>query len=421
MKSKPRKLQVLQAGKRVEDVRFVEKVVVKSGAQLSIFPSLITSRYFAIPLAREVLARGFKHSGDLVFLKTPVTWGEIYRVFVEAARLRSPEAATATALGQNNPPDSIANRKFSFLSITSKMGCYSFNLLAGPDMGSCPAAAFGFMFTPEAEQLKARKAMANPRPIDELNFICSACYALKGQYGTPNVAFSQTLRHEYAQMLLREGSFVDRMVQSIQHRSKLQRAARSKAQAHLRWAVPHPDYFRIHDAGDLDTPQYTEAWFEVCRQLPHIHFWAPTRMLEMRKGSSTVIAKGIPHNLALRPSALHLGEAAPPVQNPSTAAATLYGTVYPGLSAGSGALPDTSKAPGWSCPATLHWSVGGGKPLEPKERSELPREQRSYSCGLAHGPHSPFFGGKSSDETPQGAGCRVCWRHKELPIYYTEH
>jgi hypothetical protein len=84
---------------------------------------------------------------------------------------------------------------FSLLTDTSKMGCLSFNLPAGPRhmLGTCPAARLGFMYQTATEIKKAQASLRDKsQEIDPVSFICNGCYAMKNNYGNPsNIAIMQ--------------------------------------------------------------------------------------------------------------------------------------------------------------------------------------------------------------------------------------
>lgn len=349
------------------------------------------------------------------------------------------------------------------LTLTTKMGCYSFNLPAGPAEhgGTCPASGLGFMFSsPERQAAQQRHLpVAYPRSVGEGNFICNGCYALKGSYGSPNVMLGQEFKRQLVEIWLKAGSFeriMTDMIKWAQQKSNRQYDNAEKARAQLlemlpgyvedmrpEMFIPHPNFFRIHDAGDMYSTRYAKAWMQVIERFKgDIQFWAPTRMWAL--GKMPWMAGGIPENLTLRPSALHFGDEAPPVKNPGTSRATLYGLPVPGMSAGSGA--GKRNAPGtWFCPAMEPQHLGGGlfegkvgkatgarkakkeaaaRAQETGQEEELVYEgstKRGYTCAAAHGPNSPIYGGDNPDETPEGYGCRACWLHRELDVFYGEH
>jgi hypothetical protein len=128
-------------------------------------------------------------------------------------------------------------------------------------------------------------------------------------------------------------------------------------------------YFRVHDSGDMFSVAYTECWLDVCRQLPAVRFWIPTRAWQQPAGPLPVFDPllGALHklaslpNVAVRPSALNFGDHAP---------------IVAGLHAGSTAdMPDLYRAR--QCPAPT----------------------QGNQCG----------------------SCRTCWEEKTVPISYSRH
>ena len=129
------------------------------------------------------------------------------------------------------------------------------------------------------------------------------------------------------------------------------------------------DYFRVHDSGDMFNVAYAQCWLEVCRRLPDVRFWIPTRAWQQPAGLLPVfdplmgvlrLLANLP-NVTVRPSALNFGDYAPQVN---------------GLHAGSTAeMPDVFRAR--QCPA---YEQGG-------------------NCG----------------------DCRACWDAKDTPIAYCRH
>jgi hypothetical protein len=109
-------------------------------------------------------------------------------------------------------------------------------------------------------------------------------------------------------------------------------------------------YFRGHDSGDFFSPAYVRAWIRICRALPDVRFWFPTRtwrVLGMRNLSDATRSSwalalselaGLP-NVRLRPSALFFNAPAPRVA---------------GFSAGT-----TARDEGFTCPAVQQGNVCG--------------------------------------------------------------
>jgi hypothetical protein len=129
------------------------------------------------------------------------------------------------------------------------------------------------------------------------------------------------------------------------------------------------EYFRVHDSGDMFSVAYARCWLEVCRALPSVKFWIPTRAWQQPSGPLPVydpllnILRALASlpNVTVRPSAINFGDHAPEVA---------------GLHAGStAAMPDVFRAR--QCPA---YEQGG-----------------------------------------QCRECRACWQAKDMPISYCKH
>jgi hypothetical protein len=127
-------------------------------------------------------------------------------------------------------------------------------------------------------------------------------------------------------------------------------------------------YFRVHDSGDTFSTAYAECWLEVCRRLPAIRFWIPTRAWQQPSGALPVFdpllaalrqLASLP-NVTVRPSALNFGDLPP---------------IVAGLHADSTA--DVKAAGIRQCPAP----------------------QQGGQCGP----------------------CRLCWTAKGVPVSYARH
>lgn len=89
-------------------------------------------------------------------------------------------------------------------------------------------------------------------------------------------------------------------------------------------------FFRVHDSGDLFSPEYTRLWIRICRNCPDVHFWFPTR--SWRAPWIDVIRElAAIANVTVRPSALRFDDPAPEID---------------GLHAGS-----TAARSGYTCPS----------------------------------------------------------------------
>ena len=183
--------------------------------------------------------------------------------------------------------------------------------------------------------------------------ICDSCYAAKGCYQYPSTRKAQDVRFRWTVESMRtpagRESWIAGMVLAI---------GSTKAK-----------YFRVHDSGDMFNVAYAQCWLEVCRMLPNVRFWIPTRAWQAPKSILPVFdpllnvlrqLAQLP-NVTVRPSALDFGDYAPEVE---------------GLHAGStAAMPDVFRAR--QCPA---FAQGG-------------------HCGE----------------------CRTCWDAKDVPVSYSKH
>jgi hypothetical protein len=118
--------------------------------------------------------------------------------------------------------------------------------------------------------------------------VCFYCYARRGRYGYPAVKNAMQKRFS--------GIFHPRWVEAI---STL-----------IRWSGDR--YFRWHDSGDLQGSVHLRNIIAVCRNLPDVKFWLPTREYQTveayRKSGSE-----IPPSLCIRYSA-HFVDAPPPLR-----------------------------------------------------------------------------------------------------------
>lgn len=124
--------------------------------------------------------------------------------------------------------------------------------------------------------------------------VCWGCYALKSNYQYPSV----TAAHDKREKSLSNLSWVDSMILMIQ---------KSKT-----------DFFRWHDAGDLQHLQHLLNIVKIAEQLPGVNFWLPTRekglILEYLK-----IFGSFPDNLCIRVSAAMIdGQPLAAFENTST-------------------------------------------------------------------------------------------------------
>jgi hypothetical protein len=304
-----------------------------------------------------------------------MTYGDIRRAMRQAKTQTISEAAAE---------DAVFLMQVGLLTNTSKMGCFSWNLPAGPEAhgGTCPGAQLAFYLDPEGKDKSDAIAIAIERSkshaAEQLRaevpdakeavqrFICNGCYAMKNCYGTPSMVTIMEWRRAWLMgWAMPRRMFVPTMVgiirmSQIASKKKMRRAG---SDPFALAEATHPDYFRIHDAGDMINEEYLDSWIEICERMPAINFWAPTRIWahgQMAVVLEDRIRRGkIPKNLALRPSGLFFDSPAPQI---------------PGVSGGSssnvvsfrvdrGKIKTSIKGAvgeSWVCPAYLPTTIGGG-------------------------------------------------------------
>ena len=108
--------------------------------------------------------------------------------------------------------------------------------------------------------------------------VCHYCYALRGRYAFPKVQAAMERRIES----LADPRWVDAITTLI-HRS---------GDRHFRW----------HDSGDLQSLEHLEKIVAVCKNLPRVKFWLPTREYQTVEAYRRTGGR-IPSNLCIRLSA----------------------------------------------------------------------------------------------------------------------
>jgi hypothetical protein len=201
----------------------------------------------------------------------------------------------------------FADKSTALLTFTSDMACYSFSLPAGPN-GACPLSVTGE------------------------GTICGSCYAMINRYNMPNVLDAQYLRFAWVKDCLArwesggKKDFVDRMTQAI-------------SEAGSKGGTP---YFRWFDSGDFFHPLLIEGCHEVCKALPLISFWFPTRVWFKGTSDSWAVPlrklANLP-NVVVRPSAISFDDPPPRVK---------------GLGAGTTAISTEDGVFGQLCPKTVN-------------------------------------------------------------------
>ena len=112
--------------------------------------------------------------------------------------------------------------------------------------------------------------------------VCASCYALKGNY----TRYKAIKAAQYVRLKsLQDSRWIEAMIAQVKR----------------------SEYFRWHDAGDLQSMQHLENIFEVCRLTPETQHWMPTREAQFLKDLNP---DTIPSNLIIRMSS-HMIDQAP--------------------------------------------------------------------------------------------------------------
>ncbi len=118
--------------------------------------------------------------------------------------------------------------------------------------------------------------------------VCHYCYAMRGRYVFRKVQAAMQRRIES----LSDPRWVEAITTLI-HRSG-------------------DRYFRWHDSGDLQSIEHLEKIAQVCKNLPQVKFWLPTREYQTVEAYRRT-GGPIPPNLCIRYSA-HLVDGQPPLE-----------------------------------------------------------------------------------------------------------
>jgi len=335
----------------------------------------------------------------------PVLWRDMDNIAYEARKDRKGASENAfikkylADSGELHKPTSVIVRNCALLTRTTKMGCYSWNLPAGPPRfgGCCPGSAIGF----DAERMELEKGAldslkilsgirrlrvaAAKEYVDSLpmapgeakeRFICNGCYALKGSYGNPSIILVMQWRKMWTDYAVKTGTFIPVMKAAIRMAQDVSRRARSRTSDPNKLAViPHPDFFRIHDSGDFFSREYLGMWLEIVRSMKDIHFWAPTRIWTSSSGArllEEVVRKGkFPKNLAIRPSGIFFDAPEPSVAGMS--GGTSSNTISFDIKKGKIQVQISDTGPEtWACPAYLPSVIGGGARAKIQGKRETP-------------------------------------------------
>jgi hypothetical protein len=138
--------------------------------------------------------------------------------------------------------------------------------------------------------IPAEKCKVGSKLRKKKNSVCSDCYALKGQYQFPNVKEAQEKRLK----CIDKEYWVMAMAKVILAKQKNAR----KTDA---------DYFRWHDAGDIQSVDHLKKIIEVVKLTPSVEHWLPTREVGM---VLNFLDEGntVPDNMIIRISAMFIGQ-----------------------------------------------------------------------------------------------------------------
>ena len=119
--------------------------------------------------------------------------------------------------------------------------------------------------------------------------VCSKCYAFRSNYLYPVVKQSHQRRLE----ALDHPQWIEAMTLLIGH-----------------YSDKNDPYFRIHDAGDIQSKEHLKMWIQVARNLPWVKFWMPSKESLWVKQVSKEVSDW-PVNLVVRLSAPMIGQKPP--------------------------------------------------------------------------------------------------------------
>lgn len=291
----------------------------------------------------------------------------------------------------------FAVNKAALFTNTSKMPGPSFAIPAGPPNfgGTCPAAALGENYARSVKILEERTGIEiKTRSLPVLgdsdsglgamtpgvlksydgdpSFVCRSCYALNGNYNYPSKQVNDMMHLAWIRHELAQGGperLGTALAYAIQH-------------VNITRKEGFQPYFRIHDAGDFDTPEYLQAWVHCASLMKHMRFWAPTRQWVFPKWvkllrSAMVAVREAGGWLVIRPSVLDIGDEIPALD---------------GLPAGSGvSAPDPCA---FQCPVY-------NKLIPTVLPDGTPAMTEAVSCIEAN--------------------CTMCWDQPSIPVSYGAH
>lgn len=291
-----------------------------------------------------------------------------------------------------------------FFSVNAKMASISFGISAGPDSvdGSCPSSAL-----PNSYREHYALGDVSQEPMDKESQICRKCYANKGNFMYELQQTLQAARFRWIQESLPVGASHGDLADDLEAAVRTASANTKKRDADKE----SPLFVRIHDSGDLFDLRYWRAWKSVCERLPDISFWCPTRMW-MLPAYTKEFQKGVPENLALRPSAYHFNEKAPMIDGLSAGSTSNYWETKKGglqIDALLSGIAD------WPCPAYVEGGTSCRGALERVGKVWSGHNRRALDRLIGS------MDEKERDLTDNCKDCRVCWLRTDMRVSYTAH
>ena len=219
--------------------------------------------------------------------------------------------------------------------------------------------------------------------------VCFGCYALdRGSYAWEVVKNALQRRFNKIEKACKDGqaAYREKFITAFSDLLNLKLATYKKRKAEGKPIRHHSNYFRWHDAGDIQSVSHLELIAEVCRRTPGVKHWIPTREYQTVK---TWLKAGnvIPTNLVIRLSSHYINKDPVSVGFLIGAGCTISGVHT------DHRFPDTMKRFTWKeCPAFK--TLRNGK----RDKSLIGSAQTGY-CG----------------------NCRRCWNRDCLAISYPYH
>jgi hypothetical protein len=152
------------------------------------------------------------------------------------------------------------------------MACWSFSLPAGKE-GACPLAVTG------------------------KDTICGGCYAMINRYNIPNVLTAQWVRYLWLKERISKREIPEAVYEMT-----------TAIKIHT-----NNNYFRFFDSGDFFHQDMIKICYHICKLLPEIKFWFPTRIWYTDNKTWQLWLHNLAalKNVSVRPSAIKFNDKPP--------------------------------------------------------------------------------------------------------------